>query len=57
MGFLGNKSIPKLPVFPAAFIFSNRKNRRPDLLMDFRASGDKWKTVRSWLRAALKVKD
>ena len=25
--------------------------------MDFRASGDKWKTVRSWLRAARKVKD
>jgi hypothetical protein len=33
------------------------KNRQPDLLMDFRASGDKWKTVRSWLRAARKVKD
>ena len=37
--------------------FEYLKNRRPDLLMDFRASGDKWKTVRSWLRAARKVKD
>jgi len=37
--------------------FEYLKNHRPDLLMDFRASGDKWKTVRSWLRAARKVKD
>jgi hypothetical protein len=37
--------------------FEYLKNRRPDLLMDFRASGDKWKAVRSWLRAARKVKD
>jgi hypothetical protein len=37
--------------------FEYLKNRRPDLLVDFRASGDKWKTVRSWLRAARKVKD
>jgi hypothetical protein len=36
--------------------FEYLKNRRPDLLMDFRAPGDKWKTVRSWLRAARKVK-
>jgi hypothetical protein len=40
------KSIPKPPVFPAAFVFFQYlKNRRHDLLMDFRASGDKWKTV------------
>ena len=37
--------------------FEYLKHRRPDLLMDFRTSGDKWKTVRSWLRAARKVKD
>ena len=37
--------------------FEYLKYRRPDLLMDFRASGDKWKTVRSWLRTARKVKD
>jgi hypothetical protein len=37
--------------------FEYLKNRRPDLLMDFRASGDKWKTVRSWLRAARNVKE
>jgi hypothetical protein len=36
--------------------FEYLKNHRPDLLMDFRASGDKWKTVRSWLRVARKVK-
>ncbi len=37
--------------------FGHLKNLRPDLLLDFRASGDKWKNVRSWLRAARKVKD
>jgi hypothetical protein len=37
--------------------FEHLKNRRRDLLVDFRAPGDKWKTVRSWLRTARKVKD
>jgi hypothetical protein len=57
MGFLAKEHHEAASLSGGLHFFEYLKNRRPDLLMDFRASGDKWKTVRSWLRAAPKVKD
>jgi hypothetical protein len=33
------------------------QEERPDLLLDFRAAGDKWQTIHSWLLRARKVED
>ena len=35
--------------------FNYLQKKRPDLLLDFRSSGDKWQTIHSWLLSERKV--
>jgi hypothetical protein len=36
--------------------YSHLKRNRPDLLLDFKYSGDKWEIVHAWLLRARKVR-
>ena len=36
--------------------YSHLKRNRPDLLLDFKYSGDKWEVVHAWLLRARKVR-
>jgi hypothetical protein len=35
--------------------FNYLRKKRPDLLLDFRSTGDKWQTIHSWLLSERKV--
>lgn len=37
--------------------FTYLQNKRPDLLVDFRSSGDKWQVVHGWLLRERRVKE
>jgi hypothetical protein len=47
---------PKAMGSNGMLFFEYLQQKRPDLLLDFKSSGDKWTIVHTWLLTARKVK-
>ena len=56
MGCLGKKHPLKAMGSNGMLFFEYLRQKRPDLLLDFKSSGDQWTIVHSWLLTARKVK-